>query len=282
MIDFPAHRRPSALACAGLLLAPLLLFGSAACQPAPVNPSFPTTLDAARADLSRISDSRKPLFRPLVIVTGFMDPGFAAMAMKARFHCLCDDRRIIALTLAECCSFEECRKKVIAAVDREFPTADPARTTEVDVIGYSMGGIVARYAALGPESMDPGATARTLRISRLFTISSPNFGAEEARRLPLLHPLQKGLRPGSEFLNRLNTASPEYSGYAYIRLSDTVIGENNAGLPGKGVWWVATPPFSLPHNRAHADPRILADISRRLRGEPPLTTEPASPLPVSR
>jgi pimeloyl-ACP methyl ester carboxylesterase len=206
------------------------------------------------------------------------------MAMKARYHALFNDPRIIAVTLAECGSFEECRKKVIYAVDREFPTADPARTTEVDVIGYSMGGIVARYAALGPPSTGPGqgpaATARTLRINRLFTISSPNLGAEEARLLPLLHPLQKGLRPGSEFLNRLNAAPLAYSGYAYIRLGDSVIGEANAALPGKGVWWVSTPPLSFPHNRAHADERILADISRRLRGEPPLATEPPSPLPT--
>jgi pimeloyl-ACP methyl ester carboxylesterase len=265
-----------------LLLAPLVSLGCAACQTAPVNPSFPTTLDAARADLARMTENRKPLARPLVIVTGFMDPGFSAFVMKARFSALFGERRIIAISLGECFSFEGCRKKVIEAVDREFPTTDPARTTEVDVIGYSMGGVVARYAALGPVLSGAGQAAapgRTLRIARLFTISSPNFGAEQAQRLPLLHPLQKDLRPGSEFLNRLNAAEPRYAGYAYIRLGDTTVGQANAALPGRGVWWVATPPLSAPHDRAHADPRILADIARRLRGEPPLATEPPAPLP---
>jgi hypothetical protein len=280
--------------CARLMLAPLLSLGCVACQPAPVNPSLPTTYEAADADLVRIADSRKALPRPLVIVTGFMDPGFSAMVMKARFHSLFDDRRIVTVTLAECCSFEQCRTKVLAAVDREFPTTDPVWTTEVDVIGYSMGGVVARYAALGPPSTDstgpsssPQANsgqgsekpARRLYIARLFTISAPNLGSERAQLLPLLHPLQKELRPGSAFLNRLNAADPPYAGYAYIRLGDDTIGPANGALPGRGVWWVATPPFSPAHNHAHADPRILADIARRLRGEAPLATEPATPVP---
>jgi pimeloyl-ACP methyl ester carboxylesterase len=258
-----------------LLLAPLLSLGCVACQPMPVNPSLPTTYDAADADLVRIADSRKALPRPLVIVTGFMDPGLSAIVMKASFHSLFDDRRIIAVTLAECCSFEQCRKKVIAAVDREFPTNDPKWTTEVDVIGYSMGGVVSRYAALGP----PGEPARRLHMANFFSISAPNLGAASAQRLPLLHPLQKDMRPGSEFLNRLNAAEPAYAGYAYIRLGDDTIGEANGALPGRGVWWVSTPPFSPAHSHAHADPRILADIARRLRGEAPLATEPATPVP---
>jgi len=260
---------------AGLLLSPLLSLCCCACQSGPVNPSLPTTLDAARTDLSRIAADRKPLPRPLVIVTGFMDPGFSAFVMKARFRSLFDDPRIITVSLGDCISFEGCRKKVMAAVGQQFPTSDPAWTTQVDVIGFSMGGVVARYAALGP----PGASDRRLRIARLFTISSPNFGAERAQRLPLLHPLQKDLRPGSQFLNRLNAAEPAYAGYAYIRLGDRTIGEANAHLPGQEAWWVSTPAFSIAHGRAHADPRILADIARRLRGEPPLATEPPAPLP---
>lgn len=291
LLNSPLMGIPLVRLGARLVLAPLLSLGCVACQPAPVNPSFPTSYDAADTDLTRIRDSRKALPRPLVIVTGFMDPGFSAMVMKARFHSLFDDQRIVTVTLAECCSFEECRKKVIAAVDREFPTTIPAWTTEVDVIGYSMGGVVARYAALGPPSTGPERAPATglgqapeepvqrLRIARLFTISAPNLGSVRAQWLPLLHPLQKELRPGSDFLNRLNAAEPAYAGYAYIRLGDHTIGPANGALPGRGVWWVSTPPFSPAHNHAHADPRILADIARRLRGETPLATEPATPVP---
>jgi hypothetical protein len=38
--------------------------------------------------------------------------------------------------------------------------------------------------------------------------------------------------------------------------------------------------LALSHAGAMADERILADIGLRLRGEPPLSREPASPLPV--
>jgi hypothetical protein len=33
------------------------------------------------------------------------------------------------------------------------------------------------------------------------------------------------------------------------------------------------------HLAAHTDPRLLADIARRLRNETPFTTEPRTPLP---
>src|SRR6185437_9117978 len=109
---------------------------------------------------------RHPLQRPLIIVTGFMDPGLSALAMRIRFGGLFDDRRIITVQLADCYSVESCRKKVIAAVDRAFASTDAGQTTQVDVIGYSLGGVVARYAALAP----PSTAEKRLRISRLFTI----------------------------------------------------------------------------------------------------------------
>jgi hypothetical protein len=42
-------------------------------------------------------------------------------------------------------------------------------------------------------------------------------------------------------------------------------------VPGK--------PFQDAHLMAMADPRIIADVARRLRGEPPLTSDPPEPLP---
>jgi hypothetical protein len=127
---------------------------------------------------------------------------------------------------------------------------------------------------------DPAeAGTRRLRIHRLFTIDSPNQGAVRAAQLPLLHPLQADMRPGSAMLNRLNCRVPSYPVIAYVRLGDKPIGEPNARVPGNPMWWVATLPFSNPHADAVQDPRILADIARRLRGEMPLTAMPPAPLP---
>ena len=225
-------------------------------------------------DLDRMAADRKPLERPLVVISGFMDPGLAAISMQARFASVTGDRRIATISLFECCSFAQCRRKIIDVVGRAFPSDDPSQTREVDVVGFSMGGLAARLAA---EPSHDGT--RRLRIHRLFTIDSPNRGAVRAAQLPLLHPLQKDMRPGSAMLVRLNAMPPPYQVFAYVRLGDKPIGEPNARVRGNPMWWVSTLPMSNPHADAVQDPRILADIARRLRGETPLASMPPAPLP---
>ena len=252
----------------------ILGFALVGCAPQPVNPTFPNSVAWARRDLKRMAANPRPLKRPLVVISGFLDPGLAALAMHSQFTEISGDSRIATVSLFECMSFEQCRRKIVEVVDRAFPGDDPSQTREVDVVGFSMGGLAARYAA------DPPARGtRRLRIGRLFTIDSPNRGAVRAAQLPLLHPLQADMRPGSVMLTRLNVRPPSYPVIAYVRLGDKPVGERNAQVNGNPMWWVATPPFSSPHPDAVQDPRILADIARRLRGETPLTTLPPAPLP---
>lgn len=252
----------------------VLIFILAGCGPQPVDPAFPVSIQWARGDLARMAAQPKPLERPLVVISGFIDPGFAALSMHAQFHAVTGDDRIATISLFDCLSFEECRQKILGVVERAFPSDDPSQTTEVDVVGFSMGGLAARVAADPPI---PGS--RRLRIHRLFTIDSPNQGAVRAAQLPLLHPLQADMRPGSAMLMRLNSRPPPYSVISYVRLGDKPIGERNAQVPGNPMWWVATVPFTNPHANAVDDPRILADICRHLRGEMPLTAMPPAPLP---
>ena len=251
--------------------------GCASGTRASVNPSFPVSIKDADADLQRTGSSRKALERPLVVITGFGDIGILAAEMRARLPGLIDDRRLLAISVGDCWTFDACRKKVIAAVDKAFPSTDPLYTAEVDVIGCSMGGLVARDVSLPPRTH--GDSPRRLRIARLFTISAPNRGAIRAAVLPLLLPVQGDMRPGSEFIRRLNQAEAGYPICSYVRLGDYIVGEENAALPGRVAWWVPTPFLQHSHNQAFTDLRILADILRRLRGEPPLTVEPAAPLP---
>jgi pimeloyl-ACP methyl ester carboxylesterase len=174
-----------------------------------------------------------------------------------------------------CLDLAACRDRLLRAVDRAFPGEDPTWTTEVDVIAQSMGGLVARYAALPP----PEETGRRLRIARLFTISTPHRGARLAW-LPTLHPLHRSMRPGSPVLQELQSACPQtrYELYPYVGYHDLVVGREHAAPEGRTAWWVDTGPPGLAHLGAMVDPRILADIARRLRGEEPFTrARPAPP-----
>ena len=63
------------------------------------------------------------------------------------------------------------------------------------------------------------------------------------------------------------------------RIGDTMVGEENTAPPGQVAWWVPNRAFEPAHLLAFGDPRIHADILRRLRGEQPYTTEPRAPWP---
>jgi hypothetical protein len=254
----------------------LLVFTGAGCVTAPANPSFPISERDAAEDLQRMADHPKLLDRPLVVVSGFLDPGLAAVQLSSQFRQISGDCRIITVSLFECTSFDQCAEKIVDCVDRSVPSGIPGQTAEVDVVGFSMGGLAARYAASPSNGSRP-----VLRICRLFTISSPNQGARRASELPVLHPLQSPMRPGSAMLTRLNSTQPKYQVFSYIRLDDNPIGPSNGAVPGQPLWWVPTPALSHPHMGASSDPRILADICRRLRDEPPLATLPPATLPAS-
>jgi pimeloyl-ACP methyl ester carboxylesterase len=249
----------------------------------PINPSFPITISKARHLLRDDIDHPHPLQRPLLIVGGFLDPGIAPHALRKEFTSWTGDSRVISVTLFWDTSFEQCRRDIIAAVDTAFPSTDPEQTTEVDVVGFSMGGLAARYAAAIEPAPDVHPVRR-LKIARLFTISSPLRGALRADSTSIdLNPLQGAMRYDSPMIHWLNTRPllPQemYALYSYTRLRDTYVGTVYAALPGQTAWWVAPPPLDTPHGGAFHDARILADIACRLRGENPLAHDPPAPLP---
>jgi pimeloyl-ACP methyl ester carboxylesterase len=205
------------------------------------------------------------------------DPGFAAAILASDFKTYTRDDRVIGVSLGFSVDEAEFRRRIIDAVDKAFPSTDLVMTTDVDVIGYSLGGLAARDAALFPTH------GRRLRVHRLFTISSPNRGAVCTTRVPFtVIKLQEQMTPGSAFLRSINdTADPAalFPIYSYVCLGDDEVGPNNAAPPGMGVWWVSRPLLFDPHDWAFLDLRIRADIVRRLRDETPLSTDPPAPLP---
>ena len=258
-----------------------------------MNPSFPVTVREARAGIRRMKAHPVPLARPLVILSGYLEPGVAPRILKKRFANVTGNERILGVSFAWCRHFDQCREKVIAAVEETFAGSDRLWTTEVDVVGISMGGLVARYAAMSRGTDTPARKGRTarrnegrpsskrrLRIARLFTIATPHRGARRAE-WPTRHPLHADMRAGSKFLRRLNAPenAPAYPIYPYVRLGDSTVGTENAAPRGREVWWVPGRALQPSHSGAMLDPRIFAEIARRLRGEEPLTAEPAIPPP---
>jgi hypothetical protein len=251
----------------------------------PRNPSFPLKMADAKLAWKQMKNDPKPLDRPVIVLGGIYDPGIVAEHVAHELREIATpDAQVISLTFFEIHSFDHCAQKLIDAVDRAFPTDDAQRTTEVDVVAFSMGGLVARWAAAerpplsdSEDASQTTAIARRLRIGRLFTISTPHRGAKLAW-IPTFDQRVIDMRHDSAFLTALDAQSTDYQLIPYARLGDSVVGAENAAPAGRNPWWLA-PSFTLSHMLAGHDVRILADIARRLRGEEPFTTEPAEPLP---
>jgi hypothetical protein len=249
------------------------------CAAGPRNPSFLVSYAEANRAIDEMRDHPKALQRPLVVIGGFGDPNVSPPLFEHCFRSMTGRGKIIPVSIGFCQSFEDCRRKVIEAVEKACPSGDPTWTAEVDVVGASLGGLVARYAA-APTS-DAG-TARRLRIARLFTISSPHAGSVLADQVALTQ-FHRDLRTGSPFMVKLaqSDAAAGYALFAYVHLKDEIVGPANAAPPGATPYWLAGPAILPAHGTAMFDPRILADIGRHLRGETPFITPPPTPLPVA-
>jgi hypothetical protein len=248
----------------------LLLAGALAClgcgTPRPVNPSFALSPSQAREALREMSQSPSQLKRPVVIVGGIYDPAVGGNLWKHRIRKVTDGP-VIDVVVGFYCTFDECRDKVIEAVDAAFPSDDPQWTSEVDVIGVSLGGLVARYASAPARD---GAGGRRLKMARLFSVASPHQGARWAKGGGI-YQLQWDMKPASPFMNYLAEMDREatYEHYPYVLRGDWIVGREYAAPPGKETLWLAAQAIhSLgPHQGSWHDKRIVADVARRLRGE---------------
>ncbi len=272
------RRRSRAFVSVSLLT--LSLIAVAGCATGIVNPSFPLSVSDAKCELDAMKNAPVELARPVVVAGGYLDPHLGPWWVSRVFRQYTGDERFVDVSFFFCSTFDQCRTKLIAAVDAAYPSDDPTWTTEVDVVGISMGGLVARDAAAPPENS--AATSRRLRIRRLFTLSSPHRGARWAS-LPCFLKLHRDMRIGSDLLVRLNEEArgTEYAIYPYVRLGDLIVGAENAAPPGSPPLWVSDRLLQPAHAAGVVDARIHADVARRLRGESPYTTLPAAAIPAS-
>jgi hypothetical protein len=238
------------------------------------NPAFDPSRAEIRAELRRMRADPTPLERPVVVLGGYKAWPVMAGALRGQLVRLTSQEPgdIIDVSYTLRGDIDKAVAIAIDRIERAFPSADPDRTREVDVVGISMGGLVARRAA-----MDRGG--KRLRIRRLFTLASPHGGAKLAERIRPDR-ASRDMRAGSAFLDELDRAWPGTADevYPYAVLNDTWVGATRTMPPGHdGALWtrgsVVASHFTVSANR-----RIVADIALRLRGEPPLSGAPSPPL----
>ncbi|BAM04176.1 esterase/lipase family protein [Phycisphaera mikurensis] len=234
----------------------------------PENPSFPLTVRDAWADLHRMHREPAPQPRPLVLVGGWLDPLVGMRWVQRRLGKCFARPRILLVHHAIFATHRAYRDRLVAAVDAAFPGE------EVDVVGHSMGGLLARYAARPVEG------AKRIRIHSLYTLGTCHRGAAMAPLVPL-EPLARAMLPGSPHLRMLDDALPaaEYRLVCYARLQDELVGTDRCAPAAHPLHWVPNRRFQRAHRRCRDDARLIADVARRIRGEEPFAKEPAAPLP---
>ncbi len=244
-----------------------------------------STIDA---DWERMKDSPVPLERPLLVLSGYRSPHFMAPRLSQRLVALTSGNEDDALTLSYMLHhrINDIATLVVDRVEERWPSDDPDATIEVDVAAISMGGLVARLAALPPELRpapepgdEPPADGKRLRIGRLYTFATPHQGAKLALQL---HPdsAARAMRPGSNFLEALNerTTNPSYEMVCYAQTNDNWVGATNTAPPGQDPLW-ARGTLLLSHFNTSDNKILITDVARRLRGEEPwidVTSPPPS------
>jgi len=238
------------------------------------NPDFPVRAEEVELDLERMRATPVTPRRPLLVLAGYHAWSLTVGAYARTFHSLVGGPREMfhAMAYPLGTDIQAMSRRVVDEVERRWPHAQAHRTTEIDVIGVSMGGIVARTAA-----HDWDDSRKRLRIARLFTLATPHRGALLAERFKLDR-AARDLHPESDFLRTLNRslATAKYDLTCYARLGDKWVGATRAAPPGREPIWVSGLRF-MSHTTITSDKRILADIARRLRGEDPLAKQASAP-----
>ena len=235
------------------------------------NPDFDLTADEALEDWKRVEGHPIRLERPVVVLAGWREMWPTPVSDLAGPIERLTGGDVLAVDYPFAGDLRKLTGKVVDAVEARWPSGDADETVEVDVVGLSMGGLVARLAAIG------GGGAKRLNIKRLFTIATPHRGANMAR-LGFVDKATRDMRPGSALLGELDEALPSaaYELLCYARLNDVLVGATNTAPPGRHPFWVSGS-VMFSHVGSRKDPRIIADIVRRLRGEAPFARRGSAP-----
>lgn len=167
---------------------------SAASRSTPTGDSAAAIPDAAAIDQTAAvapnadtASTRNPVF----LVHGIIDRAYVFNSLRAFLER--EGWTVYALDLIP--NDGRARIEVLAQQLAEFIDRQVGRDQPIDVIGFSMGGLVSRYYVQRLGGLD--------RVDHFISICAPNHGTH----LALLMPLFAGIRqmcPNSDFLNDLN------------------------------------------------------------------------------
>ncbi|MEO1008157.1 MAG: hypothetical protein AAFX79_06300 [Planctomycetota bacterium] len=238
------------------------------------NPDYPATNAEVREALREMKADPIGHERPIVVLSGYRSPGAAGSMLADRIRELtgADKDQLLAISFPMADDIPPIADDVASQVAERFgsdvdPETGRARTTEVDVIAISMGGLVARTAAADASAVGR-ANDMELRIGTLYTFGTPHRGATLAKRIHL-DAAAKQMIPGSEFIQTLNAQPRGYEIVPYAVLRDAWVGATNSAPPDQEPIWVPGR-LLLSHHLITLEDRIVADLARRMRGEPPL------------
>ena len=241
-----------------------------------INPHFPVTPELIRSEAVRLRANPVPLARPIMILGGWRAPAISPWRLEDRLRRLLPGATIITIAYPLAGSIEAARGEVERRLSRAKLQRAADGALELDVIGISMGGLVARTMLSTPLKGVPN-----LRVPRLFTLATPHRGAVLTRHVRP-DSATKCMREDSEFLAKLNaTAWPASTSLTcYTLLHDWWVGARNTAPPGRTPIWLDASNVAerwMSHFLIVQHAGIATDIARRLRGEAPLSVEGAPP-----
>lgn len=237
-----------------------------------------TTHEQAVEGGRRMEKNPATLRRPVVVLNGYhgLSTLSARIAHKLAAMTSGDEQDFLAISFTFDSHFDDMAAAATEQINRRWPSEVPGETIEVDVVGISMGGLVARWAAISPDQRSrTGPTpipnvppeSRRLRIARLFTMGTPHRGAVMA---DLFTPdaAARDMEQGSAFLNTLDEHLPTagYELVCYAQMRDYLSGATRCAPAGHTPIWTSGKLF-FSHLSLADNPIFLTDIAKRLRGD---------------
>lgn len=196
--------------------------------------------------------TRQKKRNPVLLVHGIWDT--AKVFSKMKFHLEqqgCDVRDLDLIPNNGDAPLEELAQQVANYISANFPLDKP-----LDLVGFSMGGIVSRYYVQKLGGIE--------RVQRFITISSPHNGTWLAYGSQ--RPGAKQMRPGSQFLQDLNQDVEILKRIDYTSiwtpLDLMIVPASSSKMPlGKEI----VIPVTL-HAWMLTEPKILAAVAKVLDG----------------
>jgi len=141
------------------------------------NPDFPAPEGGLHAEWARMLGTPIGLGRPLVVFSGWRALRLPGAVLARRLRMLAGDKpgRSTGVAFTLCGRIESAVERAVAKVEAQWPSGVSDQTVEVDVVGVSMGGLVARAAARG------GGGAQTAEDQEAFHAGIAAPGGEDRK-----------------------------------------------------------------------------------------------------